>query len=84
MHCIKVCIASTSPMAVITTSDRPLYPYCVPPHTQAGITTSDRLLAVSAGFAEEIQTFLGGWGMEDLLQQRSPVINGITNGIDME
>jgi starch synthase len=53
-------------------------------HAQAGISTADRLLAVSAGFAEEIQTFLGGWGMEGLLQERASVINGITNGIDME
>jgi hypothetical protein len=31
---------------------------------QAGITTADRLVTVSAGYADEIKTYLGGWGME--------------------
>ena len=39
---------------------------------------------VSAGYAEEIKTYLGGWGMEGLLTQRGPVLNGIVNGIDTE
>ena len=38
---------------------------------------------VSAGYAEEIKTYLGGWGMEGLLESRNFVLNGITNGIDM-
>jgi glycogen synthase len=39
---------------------------------------------VSAGYADEIKTYLGGWGMEGLLTQRGPVLNGIVNGIDTE
>uniref|UniRef100_A0A7R9Z6Q7 Starch synthase, chloroplastic/amyloplastic n=1 Tax=Chlamydomonas euryale TaxID=1486919 RepID=A0A7R9Z6Q7_9CHLO len=49
---------------------------------KAGITTADRIVTVSPGYAEEIQTYLGGWGMEGTLAQRQPVLNGITNGID--
>ncbi|GAX73007.1 hypothetical protein CEUSTIGMA_g459.t1 [Chlamydomonas eustigma] len=51
---------------------------------KAGITTCDRVITVSPGYAEEIQTYLGGWGMEGMLTSRSPVLNGITNGIDTE
>lgn len=29
---------------------------------QAGISTADRVMTVSAGYAEEIKTWLGGWG----------------------
>lgn len=53
-------------------------------HMKAGISTADRLVTVSAGYAEEIKTYLGGWGMEGLLTQRGPVLNGIVNGIDTE
>ena len=83
VHCMKVCIAVPSRAGIFSSLIRHCpHPFCVSP--QAGISTSDRLLAVSAGFAEEIQTYLGGWGMEELLQNRAPVINGIINGIDME
>lgn len=51
-------------------------------HIKAGITTADRLVTVSPGYADEIRTWLGGWGMEGLLDQRSFVLNGIVNGID--
>lgn len=51
---------------------------------QAGITTADRVVTVSPGYAEEIKTYLGGWGMEHMLSSRGPVLNGITNGIDTE
>ena len=47
---------------------------------KAGITTCDRLVTVSPGYAEEIQTWMGGWGMENMLVSRSPVLNGIVNG----
>lgn len=51
---------------------------------QAGISTADRLLTVSPGYAGEIQTPQGGWGLEYLIGSRSFVLNGIVNGIDME
>ena len=43
---------------------------------------SDRVVAVSAGYAWEVQTPEGGWGLDGVLQSRASVINGITNGID--
>lgn len=49
---------------------------------KAGITTCDRIVTVSPGYAEEIQTWMGGWGMDPMLESRAPVLNGITNGID--
>uniref|UniRef100_A0A383VM81 starch synthase n=2 Tax=Tetradesmus obliquus TaxID=3088 RepID=A0A383VM81_TETOB len=51
---------------------------------KAGITVADRLVTVSPGYAEEIRTWLGGWGMEGMIDARGPVLNGIVNGIDDE
>lgn len=51
---------------------------------QAGLTTADRIVTVSAGYAEEVRTYLGGWGMEGILSSRAPVLNGVVNGIDTE
>ncbi len=53
-------------------------------HLQAGLTTADRIVTVSAGYAEEIRTYLGGWGMEGILSSRAFVLNGVVNGIDTE
>jgi starch synthase len=53
-------------------------------YLQAGITVADRLVTVSPGYAEEIRTWLGGWGMEGMIDARGPVLNGIVNGIDDE
>jgi starch synthase len=36
------------------------------------------------GYADEIRTWMGGWGMDGLLESRAYVLNGITNGIDYE
>lgn len=41
-------------------------------------------MTVSPGYAEEIKSWLGGWGMEGVINQRAPVLNGIVNGIDTE
>lgn len=49
---------------------------------QAGISTADRVVTVSPGYAWEIQTPEGGWGMEALLASRAYALNGVLNGID--
>ena len=49
---------------------------------KAAISTADRVVTVSPGYAYEIQTELGGWGMEFLLGGRQYALNGILNGID--
>ena len=36
------------------------------------------------GYAWEITTAEGGWGLDKVLQSRQHVLNGITNGIDMD
>ena len=51
-------------------------------HLKAGIGAADRLLTVSPGYAKEVTTMLGGWGLDGLLAARQPVLNGIVNGID--
>ncbi|CAI5526397.1 unnamed protein product, partial [Closterium sp. Naga37s-1] len=49
---------------------------------KGAIVTSDRVLTVSQGYAWEITTGEGGWGLDGLLRGRSIVLNGVTNGID--
>jgi len=49
---------------------------------KAGVAVADRLVTVSPGYAREVTTWLGGWGLEGLLAARSPVLSGIVNGIE--
>ena len=42
------------------------------------------LITVPQGYAWEICTAEGGWGLHGILQGRQHVTNGITNGIDMD
>lgn len=49
---------------------------------QAGVATADRILTVSPGYSWEIKTPEGGWGLEQMLSQRSFALNGVLNGID--
>jgi starch synthase len=49
---------------------------------KAGVAVADRLVTVSPGYAHEVTTWLGGWGLEGLLAARSPVLSGIVNGIE--
>jgi starch synthase len=51
---------------------------------KAGLYYSDRLTTVSPEYAKEIQTPLGGEGLQGLLSARSPDLTGILNGIDVE
>lgn len=51
---------------------------------QGGISTADRIVTVSPGYAWEIQTPEGGWGMEKMLTSRAYALNGVLNGIDTE
>lgn len=50
---------------------------------QAGISCADRVVTVSPGYAWEIQTPEGGWGMEGMLTSRSYALNGVLNGVDL-
>ncbi|KAH7292250.1 hypothetical protein KP509_29G059400 [Ceratopteris richardii] len=53
-------------------------------HLKGAIVTADRIVTVSQGYAWEITTLEGGWGLDGLLRSRMAVINGITNGVDMD
>ena len=46
------------------------------PSLQGGFCTADRIVTVSPGYAYEIQTPEGGWGMESLLRSRAYALNG--------
>lgn len=41
-------------------------------------------MTVSPGYAWEIQTPEGGWGMESMLTSRAYALNGVLNGIDTQ
>jgi starch synthase len=49
---------------------------------KAGIITASRVIAVSGGYAWEIQTQEGGWGLHQVLQEQNWKLCGIANGID--
>lgn len=51
---------------------------------KAGLMFSDRITAVSPGYAREILTPEFGCGLEAVLQQRAADLSGIVNGIDMD
>ncbi|XP_068644166.1 soluble starch synthase 1, chloroplastic/amyloplastic-like [Aristolochia californica] len=51
---------------------------------KGAIVTADRILTVSQGYSWEITTPEGGYGLYELLSSRNSVLNGITNGIDVE
>ncbi|KAK4769660.1 hypothetical protein SAY86_027810 [Trapa natans] len=50
---------------------------------KGSIVTADRILTVSQGYSWEITTPEGGYGLHELLSNRKFVLNGITNGIDV-
>ncbi|KAJ7543722.1 hypothetical protein O6H91_09G050100 [Diphasiastrum complanatum] len=53
-------------------------------HLKGAIVTADRIITVSQGYAWEITTQEGGYGLDGLLRSRKSVINGITNGVDVD
>lgn len=51
---------------------------------KGAVATTDRVLTVSKGYANEICTPLGGKGLEVMLEERRHRLDGVVNGIDME
>ena len=51
---------------------------------QAGLKFASKIIAVSAGYAWEITTDMGGWGLAPLLREQGDKLTGIVNGIDLE
>ena len=51
---------------------------------KGAVATSDRVLTVSEGYAEEICTPLGGKGLEGILTERKHRLDGVVNGIDLD
>ncbi|RZC56493.1 hypothetical protein C5167_015346 [Papaver somniferum] len=50
---------------------------------KGAIVTADRIMTVSQGYAWEITTVEGGYGLHELISSRRSVLNGIANGIDV-
>lgn len=48
----------------------------------AGIICAHRVVAVSHGYAWEVQTQLGGWGLDGVMRTHSQKLRGVVNGID--
>eukprot|EP00798_Chlamydomonas_sp_ICE-L_P027184 gene27184-2425_t len=53
-------------------------------YMKGGLACADRIMTVSAGYADEIKTYVGGWGLHEVLSSRQYVLNGVVNGIDTE
>ncbi|MGH8502505.1 MAG: glycogen synthase GlgA [Gammaproteobacteria bacterium] len=51
---------------------------------KGGLIFSDRITAVSPGYAREIQTPEFGCGLDGLLRSRAAMLSGIVNGIDTD
>lgn len=51
---------------------------------ETGLLAADAITTVSPTYAEEIKTPEGGAGLDGLLAQRSEVVTGILNGIDVD
>ncbi|KAF4376701.1 hypothetical protein F8388_025572 [Cannabis sativa] len=48
----------------------------------AGLKTADRVVTVSHGYAWEIKTIEGGWGLHGIINENDWKLRGIVNGID--
>lgn len=51
-------------------------------YMKMGVVYADRISTVSSTYAEEIQTWEYGYGMDGILRSRKEVLSGIINGID--
>ncbi|KAJ4832965.1 Sucrose synthase [Turnera subulata] len=48
----------------------------------AGLKAADRVVTVSHGYAWEVKTSEGGWGLHNIINENDWKLNGIVNGID--
>ncbi|XP_072974399.1 granule-bound starch synthase 2, chloroplastic/amyloplastic-like [Typha angustifolia] len=48
----------------------------------AGLKTADRVVTVSHGYAWELKTSEGGWGLHEIINESNWKFQGIVNGID--
>ncbi|PRQ53601.1 putative starch synthase [Rosa chinensis] len=48
----------------------------------AGLKTADRVVTVSHGYAWEVKTAEGGWGLHGIINENHWKLSGIVNGID--
>ncbi|KAK6913273.1 Starch synthase, catalytic domain [Dillenia turbinata] len=48
----------------------------------AGLKTADRMVTVSNGYAWELKTSEGGWGLHNIINENDWKFQGIVNGID--
>ncbi|XP_027359278.1 granule-bound starch synthase 2, chloroplastic/amyloplastic-like isoform X2 [Abrus precatorius] len=48
----------------------------------AGLKTADRIVTVSHGYAWELKTSEGGWGLHEIINESDWKLRGIVNGID--
>ncbi|CAD5165248.1 unnamed protein product [Musa acuminata subsp. malaccensis] len=48
----------------------------------AGLKTADRVITVSRGYAWELTTSEGGWGLHEIINENNWKFRGIVNGID--
>ncbi|XP_072990359.1 soluble starch synthase 2-2, chloroplastic/amyloplastic-like [Typha latifolia] len=48
----------------------------------AGLKAADRVVSVSHGYAWELKTPEGGWGLHDIINEHDWKLQGIVNGID--
>ncbi|KAK8710149.1 hypothetical protein V6N13_145488 [Hibiscus sabdariffa] len=48
----------------------------------AGLKTADRVVTVSHGYAWEVKTSEGGWGLHGIINENDWKLRGIVNGID--
>ncbi|PON65379.1 Glycogen synthase [Parasponia andersonii] len=48
----------------------------------AGLKTADRIVTVSHGYAWELKTSEGGWGLHGIINENDWKLRGIVNGID--